>query len=169
MKNIALLSLSLVVVSGGAGLGLSALHEFNMNVQTSALATPDNIPADSGFVIPDHVPNAAQFATLAPSLPAPDVVDTPAFAPIETAALGDIELDQIESPNDEPDVPTVVRVSPRAVPVQVERRTGQDVDVRKAPKAVVRKTPNIVARAPALIQAPSVVQARLDYVIGVYR
>lgn len=190
MKKVALLSLSLVALSGGAGLGLSALHEFNMNVQTSALATPDNIQADSGFIIPDHVPDVAQFVAIAPSLPAPDAVEAPVIEPVQTASLGGIDPESInepgtddidrtvdDSPNDpQPPVdrtvedspndpqPPVVARAPVAQPTA--RRNGQDADVyRRAPGIA----PSVVSRAVVPTPAPTVRQARLDFVIGVYR
>ena len=176
MKKVALLSLSLVALSGGAGLGLSALHEFNMNVQTSALATPDNIQADSGFIIPDHVPDVAQFVAIAPSLPAPDAVEAPVIEPVQTASLGGIDPESInepgtddidrtveDTPND-PQPPVVVARAPVAQPTA--RRNGQDADV-------YRRTPgfasSVVSRAAVATPAPSIREARLDFVIGVYR
>ncbi|MEP4553714.1 MAG: hypothetical protein ABJR46_09315 [Tateyamaria sp.] len=165
MKNVVILSLSLVAISGGAGLGLSALHEFNMNVQTSALATPDNIPTDSGFVIPDHVPDAAQFATLAPTLPAPQVIEAPALAPVETAALGDFDLNQIEvAPEVAPIAPAVRKAI--AAPAKVIKRRA--AAKRPAAKRPAVEAPVFVAQAPALLGKQGSA-ARIDYVIGVYR
>ncbi|MEP1963693.1 hypothetical protein [Tateyamaria sp.] len=168
MKNVVILSLSLVALSGGAGLGLSALHEFNMNVQTSALATPDNIPTDSGFVIPDHVPDAAQFATLAPTLPTPQVIEAPALAPVETAALGDFDLNQIEVT---PEATKVAPIAPAvrkaiAAPAKVIKRRA--AAKRPAAKRPAVEAPVFVAQAPALLGKQGSA-ARIDYVIGVYR
>ncbi len=165
MKNVAILSLSLVALSGGAGLGLSALHEFNMNVQTSALSTPDNIPSDSGFVIPDYVPDAAQFAAFAPTLVAPTVFEEPALEPVQTAALGDLENVAPEA-SIEPEVELTRSFAPAvreaiAPPAKaVKRRT-----VAKRPST---EAPVFVAQAPAFVHTPDAA-TRVDYVIGVYR
>lgn len=163
MKNTVILSLSLVALSGGAGLGLSALHEFNMNVQTAALSTPDNMPADSGFVIPDHVPDAAQFASFAPMLVAPEVIDEPALEPVRTAALGDIEITPQEA------APQAVEPAPLAPAV---RKALTPAAKAVAPKKVAKRpaieAPVFVAQAPAFAHTPDVT-TRIDYVIGVYR
>ncbi|WP_299733498.1 hypothetical protein [uncultured Tateyamaria sp.] len=159
MKHVALLSVSLVALSGTAGLGLSALHEFNMNVQTSALATPDNIPADSGFVIPEYVPDAAQFTALAPALKAPVVPETPALAPVETAALGDFEI----TPED---------VAPEAsAPVTAPLAPAVREAIRPPAKSLgktrsFKTAPVIVDQA--LTHTPDAA-TRIEYVIGVYR
>lgn len=165
MKNIAILSLSLVALSGGAGLGLSALHEFNMNVQTSALSTPDSIPADSGFVIPEYVPDAAQFAAFAPSLPAPAVFETPALAPVQTAALGDIEI----APDLTEEAATVA-VTPKLAPAVRKAITPptRSLAPRKAAVRPAPEAPVFVAQAPAFAHTPDA-STRIDYVIGVYR
>ncbi len=157
MKSIAILSASLVALSGTAGLGLSALHEFNMNVQTAALSTPDNIPADSGFVIPDYVPEAAEFTALAPALEAPVVREAPALAPVEVAALGDFEV-----------TPEVIAPEV-AAPVQLAPAVREAI---RAPARALGQTrafktaPVIVDQA--LIHTPDAA-TRIDYVIGVYR
>ena len=166
MKNVAILSLSLVALSGGAGLGLSALHEFNMNVQTSALSTPDNIPADSGFVIPDYVPDAAQFAAFAPALEAPTVFEAPALEPIETAALGTFDLDDVEAaPEAEAATPLAPAVREAIAPLT------RSIKPQTAPRAVAKRpaveAPVFVAQAPAFVHTPDA--TRIDYVIGVYR
>jgi len=159
MKTVALLSVSLVALSGTAGLGLSALHEFNMNVQTEALATPDSIPADSGFVIPDYVPDAAEFAALAPSLDAPAEFETPAFEPVETAALGDLAT-------------TPQEIAPQATaPVQLApavREATRPLSRSITPRVKATSTPVFVEQAQALIHTGNAA-TRVDYVIGVYR
>lgn len=166
MKNIAILSFSLVALSGTAGLGLSALHEFNMNVQTSALSTPDNIPADSGFVIPDYVPDAAQFAAFAPSLAAPQVFETRALEPVETAALGDIELDVIEAAPATAEPQAATQLAPAVRKAIV--KTAKTVKYRKAAKRPAVEAPVVIAQAPAFAHTPDA-STRIDYVIGVYR
>ncbi len=154
MKHVALLSVSLVALSGTAGLGLSSLHDFNMNVQTSVLATPDSIPAESGFVIPDYVPNSDQFTNVAPTLDAPAVFEKPA-APVETAALGDFDIAPEEAP-------AAVQLAP---------------EVREAIKAPTRSIANKASATPApaslgktrsFTHTPDA-STRIDYVIGVYR
>lgn len=167
MKHIAFLSLSLVALSGGAGLGLSALHEFNMNVQTAALSSPDNLPADSGFVIPDYVPDAAQFAAFAPTLAAPELFEEPALEPIETSALGDIEITpEAAAPKAAPEA---VKAAPLAPAVR--KALAPPPKVRK-PRQVAKRPSNeapvFVAQAPALLHTPNAA-TRIDYVIGVYR
>lgn len=157
MKNIAILSVSLVALSGTAGLGLSSLHEFNMNVQTSALATPDSIPAESGFVIPDYVPDTTQAAHVAPTLDAPTVFETPT-APVETAALGDIAVDPMPEVEAEP-VPLAPAVreaikAPAKTPI--------------TPRALATQAPVFVDQAQSFTHTPGV-STRVDYVIGVYR
>ncbi|MEM6371397.1 MAG: hypothetical protein AAF727_01265 [Pseudomonadota bacterium] len=162
MKNVAILSVSLVALSGTAGLGLSALHEFNMNVQTAALSTPDDIPADSGFVIPDYVPDAGHFSALAPSLDAPTVFEAPALAPVETATLGDFDIipDAAPDAQAEPEQQQLAPVVREAVKQQTRSITPR---VLAEPAA-----PIFVEQAPALLGTPGS-SARIEYVIGVYR
>lgn len=169
MKKIAILSLSLVALSGGAGLGLSALHEFNMNVQTSALSTPDSIPADSGFVIPDYVPDATQFAAFAPSLPAPSVFEAPSPAPVETAALGDIEITPEVKADAVAPATRAIQLAPevRKAIKQVAAPT-RSVTPRAVAKRPASEAPVFVAQAPAFVHTPDAA-TRIDYVIGVYR
>ncbi|MFL4472320.1 hypothetical protein ACERZ8_21440 [Tateyamaria armeniaca] len=159
MKNVAILSVSLVALSGTAGLGLSALHEFNMNVQTAALATPDSIPADSGFVIPDYVPDTAQFTALAPTLEAPAVVEAPVLAPVVTAALGDFEV-------------TPEEIAPAAAaPVELApavREAARPLTRSIAPKSKAASAPVFVEQTQAFAHTPNA-STRIDYVIGVYR
>lgn len=166
MKNVALLSVSLVALSGTAGLGLSSLHEFNMNVQTAALATPDSIPAESGFVIPDYVPDADQFTHLAPALEAPTVFETPAAPaePVETAALGDFDITPEEADVEvEAAAPVAAPLAP-AVRKAIKAPTAKPV----TPKARATQAPVFVDQAQALTHTPGV-SSRIDYVIGVYR
>ena len=150
MKKAAILSVSLIALSGTAGLGLSALNEFNVNVQTSALATPDRLPAESGFVIPDYVPDAAQFAAFAPTLATPQLFEAPALAPVETAAPGDLEIG-----------PGASEAAPFAPAVR--KALANPVGASKPVSA-----PIFVAQAPALIHTPDAA-SRIDYIIGVYR
>jgi len=119
-----------------------------MNVQTSALATPDNIPADSGFVIPD-----------------------PAIEPVQTASLSDLGQDDFENVVDEPTVEPQPRAPRVSVPARVEPRNGQDAEIYPKPRIAKKSTPRAVTRAATTNFAPqqSVLEARLDYVIGVYR
>ncbi|MEO0381331.1 MAG: hypothetical protein AAF252_13765 [Pseudomonadota bacterium] len=163
MKNVAILSVSLVALSGTAGLGLSSLHEFNMNVQTAALATPDSIPAESGFVIPDYVPDADQFAHVAPALEAPTVFETPA-EPVQTAALGDFDITPEEAQTE------VEAAAPVAAPLAPAVREAIKAPAAKpiTPKARATQSPVFVEQAQALTHTPGA-SARVDYVIGVYR
>lgn len=155
MKHVAFLSISLVALSGTAGLGLSSLHDFNMNVQTSALATPDSIPAESGFVIPDYVPEADQFTSVAPTLDAPAAFETPA-APVETAALGD--LDMVPQ-----DVPAAVQLAP-----EVRKAVTAPATRSFTPKARAAETSVFVDQTQSFTHTPDA-STRIDYVIGVYR
>lgn len=161
MKKIAILSLSLVALSGTAGLGLSALHGYNMNVQTSALSTPDNIPSDSGFVIPDYVPDAAQFAAFAPALVAPEKSEAPGLAPVVTATLGDTAI-----------TPEVAAPTPLAPAVRAAIKSPGAV-VSPSAKAKALKTADItvpayVAETQSFAHTPDA-STQIDYVIGVYR
>jgi len=166
MKNIAILSLSLVALSGGAGLGLSALHEFNMNVQTSALSTPDNIPSDSGFVIPDYVPDAAQFAAFAPTLIAPTVFEEPALEPVQTAALGDVDDIAPKVVQDQPEQGASRSFAPAVrEAVATAARTPERRSTAKRPST---EAPVFIAQAPAFVHTPDAA-TRVDYLIGVYR
>lgn len=75
MKNTFALSLALIAISGGAGFGLSAFHDFSTSVQTVSLEAPEIInDGSSGFVIPQHVPASSALmstsALSAPALPA---------------------------------------------------------------------------------------------------
>jgi hypothetical protein len=148
MKKIAILSLSLVALSGTAGLGLSALHGYNMDVQTSALSTPDNIPSDSGFVIPEYVPDAAQFAAFA-------------LAPVTTATLGDTVI-----------TPEVAAPTPLAPAVRAAIKSPGAVASPSA-KAKTLKTADInvpayVAETQSFAHTPDAA-TKIDYIIGVYR
>jgi len=150
MKNAAILSVSLVALSGTAGLGLSALNEFNVNVQTSALSTPDSLSAESGFVIPDYVPDVAQFAAFAPTVATPELFEAPVVAPVETAALGDLEI--------APDASEAAPFAPA-----VRKALAKSVGASKPTSA-----PIFVAQTAALIHTPDAA-TRIDYMIGVYR
>lgn len=155
MKHVALLSVSLVALSGTAGLGLSSLHDFNMNVQSSALATPDSIPAESGFVIPDYVPDADQFTNVAPTLDAPAAFETPT-APVETAALGDFDVTPEEAP-------AAVQLAPEvreAIKVPKTRSITGNASASKATAPL--------GQTRSLTHTPDA-STRIDYVIGVYR
>lgn len=163
MKKIAFLSLSLVALSGGAGLGLSALHEFNMDVQTSALAAPDALPADSGFVIPDYVPNAGQFSAFAPELVAPEMANEPVVPSAVTASLGDITV-----------VPAQQETTPMAPAVRESfAEVAKSVaKIRPAERPILRRTEARYApatAAPAQSFAHTQDSTPLKYVIGVYR
>ena len=152
MKHVAFLSVSLVALSGTAGLGLSSLHDFNMNVQTSALATPDSLPAESGFVIPDYVPETDQLTGVAPALDAPATFEAPT-APVETAALGDFDIAPEEAPAAfqlAPEVREAINVPTRSI-------TGSS----SVPKAPLGQTRSFTHTPDA--------STRIDYVIGVYR
>jgi hypothetical protein len=167
MKNTVLLSLSLVAFSGTAGLGLSALHEFNMNVQTSALATPDNMSADSGFVIPEYVPDAAQFAAFAPTLAAPATFEAPVTEPVRTAALDTVDVgpgidDQGGSVTD--DQPQTVDNDLRTAIAQPTRRERSYDTPRPS-----RAAPVFVAQASVQQFSDPVIPTASNYVIGVYR
>ena len=161
MKKIAILSLSLVALSGTAGLGLSALHGYNMDVQTSALSTPDNIPSDSGFVIPDYVPDAAQFAAFAPALVAPEQSEALGLAPITTATLGDIAI-----------APEVAAPTPLTPAVRAAIQSPGAV-VSPSAKAKTLKTADItvpayIAETQSFAHTPDAA-TKIDYIIGVYR
>ena len=155
MKHVAFLSVSLVALSGTAGLGLSSLHDFNMNVQTAALATPDSIPAESGFVIPDYVPEADQFANVAPTLDAPTAFETPA-TPVETAGLGDIDI----APQD---APAAVQLAP-----EVREAIKAPATRSITAKARAAETSVFVDQTQSFTHTPDA-STRIDYVIGVYR
>lgn len=166
MKKIAILSLSLVALSGTAGLGLSALHGYSMDVQTSALSTPDNIPSDSGFVIPDYVPDAAQFAAFAPALVAPEKSEAPGLAPVVTATLGDTAI------TPEATTPEVAAPTPLAPAVRAAIKSPGAV-VSPSAKAKALKTADItvpayVAETQSFAHTPDA-STQIDYVIGVYR
>ena len=155
MKHVALLSVSLVALSGTAGLGLSSLHDFNMNVQTSALATPDSIPAESGFVIPDYVPDADQFTNVAPTLDAPAAFETPT-APVETAALGDFDIAPDQAP-------AAVQLAPEVREVIKTPATRS-----LTAKSRAAETSVFVDQTQSFSHTPDA-STRIDYVIGVYR
>ena len=158
MKKIAILSLSLVAISGTAGLGLSALHEYTSNMQTSALSTPDNIPADSGFVIPDYVPDAAQFTAFAPTLDAPEQSLAPVLAPVETAALGDTAIEPVTA------APAPITPAVRAAVVAPGAVMGPSTKARMPKPA----TPTYAAEVQSFAHTPDAA-TRIDYIIGVYR
>lgn len=80
MKSTFALSLSLVAFSGGAGLGLSAYHDFSTSVQSASLEQPEIInDGSSGFVIPNYVPaiNASMSASVLAAPTRPAVFKTP--------------------------------------------------------------------------------------------
>lgn len=166
MKRIFALSLSLVAFSGGAGLGLSILHDYSAPVQTAMLTSPEiEGNAASGFVLPQYVPTVSAAAVTVPTLPAltaptepqaaTDTHQRPRLRPASVIALATPEV-----------APTPFAVLPTARPsvtrsVQVEQYQ---------PRAKAK------ARAPITYDAPTfgfiervTPDTRPDYVVGVYR
>ncbi|MEO0402593.1 MAG: hypothetical protein AAF214_09490 [Pseudomonadota bacterium] len=175
MKSMFALSLSLVAFSGGAGLGLSILHDYSTSVQTAALASPEiQSDATSGFVIPQHVPSVTLPSLAAPALPQPvaaataPVIELPALT-TQTAAT---VRPQMRS------AAVAALATPKAQTKPAQALPTARAAVKKQPQRSDVYNPRAKARA----QAPTgyVAQAFTtldglaprngpDYVVGVYR
>ena len=117
MKNIFVLSISLVALSAGAGLGLSALHQSTVPSQASVLSTPLIETGANGFVIPTYVPDATQSVAALETLTTPDLEsDNVVFDTLSTAtaipSTPAIEVATPDVPNVESEEPFV---SPKAI------------------------------------------------------
>mgnify|MGYP006076568285 FL=1 len=165
MKNIFVLSISLVALSAGAGLGLSALHQSTVPSQASVLSTPLIETGANGFVIPTYVPDATQ-----------------SVAALETLTTPDLESDNVVF-----DTPSTATAIPSTPAIEVATPDVPNVESEEpfvSPKAIVRATPNrkpasVVTRAaitmPRIVLQPAVQERAaeatnsLKYVVGVYR
>lgn len=157
MKHTFILSLSLVALSGGAGLGLSALHQSTIPTEVTVLSTPALETGATGFVIPEFVPDvvAPRVATLQ-TLTAPVSEDDVTF---ESASLGDLLTTAIEKPITAP-IATV------ATPTQKPRVKRQVVTRSVQP---VLTAPRTVSPSAGQQERATAATNRLEYIVGVYR
>ncbi len=159
MKNIFIISLSLVALSAGAGLGLSALHQSTVPTQVSVLATPQIETGANGFAIPTYVPNILKFTAVLAALTSPDL-DSGIISDDPAPTIGPVLViapeKDIESVSVTPSKGPIV--TPRAVvaaqPAQYRTNTQASVVARSAQPAVVRER---------------TATNKLEYIVGVYR
>ncbi|WP_299287403.1 hypothetical protein [uncultured Tateyamaria sp.] len=167
MKRAFFLSLSLVAFSGGAGFGLSALHDYSSPVRTATLVSPDvQTDAGSGFVIPDYVPASFTATTFAPKLGAP-------------AADSDVISPKLRTQD-------VSNIRPRGRSEAVAMRAAADAPAARLARQqvvahTVSYTPNRRAKAKALAPTGYTTSRSFisdesaaprnapDYIVGVYR
>jgi alpha-beta hydrolase superfamily lysophospholipase len=158
MKNLFAFSLTLVAFSGGAGLGLSALHDYSTSVQTATLAAPElQNDAASGFVIPQFIPVVTAAAVTAPALPSAISVAAPE---------PDLQMSTLIRPRMRSDM--VAALAP-AVETRAVARSAQVFTL--SPRAKARaKAPSTDYVSQAFITIDGFApQNGPEYVVGVYR
>ena len=159
MKYSLILSLSLVALSAGAGLGLSALHQSTVPTQVSVLTTLQIETGASGFIIPTYVPDSTQSMAVLAALTSP-IFDSE-IAIDNSNPTNDPVIDVVSKKEIESVYVTLGKepmVSPRAI---VAARSAQ---ISTKPQA------SVVARfaQPAVVQE-HIATNSLKYIIGIYR
>lgn len=169
MKHTFILSLSLVALSGGAGLGLSALHESTIPTEISVLSTPALETAVTGFIIPEFVPDVAPRRVAALEVFEDTVTDAVNDRTNDDTPLGDLTEDDVVSvPTEQPTQRETDAVVYEATEEPFEAQTASvNLPVRKS-KVVARPILNVSQpEAPQRIEASA--KTSLKYIVGVYR
>jgi len=170
MKHLIALSVSMVALSGGAGLGLSALHDLSEPPAPLARAVPE--AAGQAFSAPAFIPDTTGVIaerSMAPSVPAlPEPVRVAALPVVSPNAL------PLQRPRNREDDPSFRAVRATVTPETVTPAFSSDA-FSKTGNSVTNISHRAFQTVPVFVQQTPVSNAHLratdrpDYIIGMFR